>query len=132
MPHLQFEINRCLNEEIKIAFAEEVRQLFSRIMDTGTDHISISIREFGTHNLSIGRATEPEKGIAVVNADIRLGRSIEKRRELTLGFMDLMHKHWDIQKKQMYVTLTEHKGEDFHLLEKYLASWQEGEDPLAE
>lgn len=132
MPHLQFEINRSLNDEVKIAFAEEVRRLFSRIMDTGTDHISISIREFGTHNLSIGRVTEPEKGIAVVNADIRQGRSIEKRRELTLGFMDLMQRHWGVQRKQMYVTLTEHKGEDFHLLEKYLSSWQEGEDPLAD
>jgi len=132
MPHLQFEINRSLKDEEKIAFAEEVRQLFAEIMDTGTDHISISIREFGTHNLSIGRVKEPEKGIAVVNADIRQGRSMEKRRELTLGFMDLMHKHWNVQKEQMYVTLTEHKGEDFHLLERYLASWREGEDPLVD
>jgi hypothetical protein len=106
--------------------------LFSETMDTGTDHISISIREFGTHNLSIGRATEPEKGIAVVNADIREGRTMQQRRTLTLGFMALLQKQWNIPKEQMYVTLTEHKGEDFHLLEKYLASWQEGEDPLAD
>jgi len=132
MPHLQFEINRSLKDQEKIPFAEEIRQLFASIMDTGTDHISISIREFGTHNLSIGRATQPEKGIAVVNADIRQGRTMQQRRELTLGFMELMHKHWGVQKEQMYVTLTEHKGEDFHLLEKYLASWQEGEDPLAD
>lgn len=41
--------------------------------------------------------------------------------------MDLLHKTWNIPKEQMYVTLTEHKGEDFHLLEKYLASWKAGE-----
>ena len=52
-------------------------------MDTGTDHISISIREFSTYNLSIGRVKEPEKGVAVVNADIREGRTMEKRRTLT-------------------------------------------------
>lgn len=132
MPHLQFEINRSLTDRDKIAFAEEVRELFSDTMDTGTDHISISIREFGTHNLSIGRADEPEKGIAVVNADIRAGRTMEQRRTLTLGFMDLLEETWGIPKEQMYVTLTEHKGEDFHLLERYLASWQEGEDPLAD
>ena len=132
MPHLQFEINRSLTDKSKIEFAENVRQLFSETMDTGTDHISISIREFGTYNLSIGRADEPEKGIAVVNADIREGRTMKQRRTLTLGFMDLLEDAWNIPKEQMYVTLTEHKGEDFHLLEKYLASWQEGEDPLAD
>lgn len=132
MPHLQFEINRSLEDSAKIAFAENVRQLFSTIMDTGTDHISISIREFGTHNLSIGRVKQPEKGVALVNADIREGRTIEKRRDLTLGFMQLLHESWDIPKEHMYVTITEHKGEDFHLIERYLASWQEGEDPLAD
>ena len=132
MPHLQFEINQQLEDPDKIAFAQNVRQLFSEIMDTGTDHISISIREFGTHNLSIGRVTEPEKGIAVVNADIREGRTMKKRRELTLGFMDLLNRQWNIPKEHMYVTLTEHKGEDFHLLERYLAGWQEGEDPLVD
>lgn len=91
MPHLQFEINQSLADAEKITFAEKVRQLFSVVMDTGTDHISISIREFGTHNLSIGRVKEPEKGVAVVNADIREGRTIKQRRTLTLGFMDLLH-----------------------------------------
>lgn len=132
MPHLQFEINRRLDDDTKISFAEQVRGLFSRVMDTGTEHISISIREFGVHNLSIGRARKPEKGIALVNADTREGRTLEQRRELTLGFMDLLHATWGIPKEQMYVTLTEHRGEDFHLLERYLAGWEEGEDPLAD
>ena len=132
MPHLQFEINRSLEDADKISFSEQVRQLFSEVMDTGTDHISISIREFGTHNLSIGRVRQPEKGIALVNADIREGRSMEQRRTLTLGLMELLHETWKIPKPHMYVTLTEHKGEDFHLLERYLAAWQEGEDPLAD
>ena len=132
MPHLQFEINRSLEDADKISFAGQVRQLFSEVMDTGTDHISISIREFGTHNLAIGRVKDPEKGVAVVNADIREGRTIQQRRTLTLGFMDLLSKTWGIPKEHMYVTLTEHKGEDFHLLERYLASWQEGEDPLVD
>jgi hypothetical protein len=70
--------------------------------------------------------------VAVVNADIREGRTIEKRRALTLGFLDLIHKSFNIPVEHMYVTLTEHKGEDFHLYEKYLANWQTGEDPLAD
>ena len=132
MPHLLFEFNRSLTDSQKQTFAAEVRTLFSEVMDTGTDHISISIREFGTYNLSIGRVKEPENGVAVVNADIREGRTMEKRRTLTLGFMKLINKSFNIPVTNMYVTLTEHKGEDFHLFEKYLASWQKGEDPLAD
>ena len=101
-------------------------------MGTATDHISISIREFGIYNLSIGRVKEPEKGIAVVNADIRKGRSIKQRRTLALGFIELLNKSINIPEEHIYVTLTEHKGEDFHLFEKYLASWQEGDDPLSD
>ena len=132
MPHLQFEINREITDAEKNTFSEQVRNLFSDVMDTGTDHISISIREFGTYNLSIGRVKEPEKGVALVNADIRNGRSIEQRRKLALGFIALLNKLMLIPEEHIYVTLTEHKGEDFHLVEKYLASWQEGEDPLAD
>jgi phenylpyruvate tautomerase PptA (4-oxalocrotonate tautomerase family) len=132
MPHLQFEINRTLADSEKITFAEQVRKLFADVMDTGTDHISISIREFGTYNLSIGRVKEPERGVALVNADIREGRTMEQRRTLTLGFMELLNKTMNIPVEHMYVTLTEHKGEDFHLFEKYLASWKQGEDPLAD
>ncbi len=132
MPHLQFEINRSVADIDKVHFAEEVRKLFSEVMDTGTDHICISIRELGTHNLSIGRSKRPEQGVAVVNADIREGRTIKQRRTLTLGFMDLLHRFWNIPKENMYVTLTEHKGEDFHLQEKYLSGWQQGEDPLVD
>ena len=132
MPHLQFEINQKMTDGEKKSFSERVRKLFSDVMDTGTDHVSISIREFGTYNLSIGRVKEPEKGIAVVNADIRNGRSMDQRRTLALGFIELIIKTMNIPKEHIYVTLTEHKGEDFHLVEKYLASWQEGEDPLAD
>lgn len=132
MPHLQFEINQKMTDAEKNSFAKQVRKLFSDVMNTGTDHISISIREFGTYNLSIGRVKEPEKGIALVNADIREGRSMEQRRTLSMGFMELLNKTMNIPVKHIYVTLTEHKGEDFHLFEKCLASWQEGEDPLAD
>jgi len=130
MPHLQFEINKKITDREKRDFSEQVRQLFSEVMDTGTDHISISIREFDTYNLSVGRVSEPEKGVALVNADIRNGRSIDQRRTLTLGFIDLLNKAMNIPEQHIYVTLTEHKGEDFHLFEKYLTTWHEGDDPL--
>ena len=46
MPHLQFEINKKVSDDSKEEFVNEIRKTFSEIMDTGVDHIAISIREY--------------------------------------------------------------------------------------
>ncbi len=125
------EPTSSLTLEQKIAVADRIKELFSAVMDTGTDHIAVSIREHGTYNLDIGRAKDHEKGIALINADIREGRSMTQRRELALGLIDIMDERLSTPREQVYVTLTEHKGEDFHLTERYLRSWSEGGEPLA-
>jgi 5-carboxymethyl-2-hydroxymuconate isomerase len=130
MPHLQFEVNKKLSVEQKDNFVQQIRKSFSEIMDTTTDHIAISLREYEKYNLTIGRA-DPKEDICLMNLDIREGRTIEKRRELALCYMQIVHNILDINTKNQYLTFTQHSGEDFHLVEKYLASWQSGEDPLA-
>ena len=65
-----------------------------------------------------------------MNLDIREGRTIEKRRELALKYMQIVQQNFGINPKNQYVTFTEHKGEDFHLVEKYLASWESGKTLL--
>ena len=45
--------------------------------------------------------------------------------------MEIVKHNFGINSQNQYVTFTEHKGEDFHLVQKYLASWESGEDPLA-
>ena len=50
MPHLQFEINKCVNNVTKQKFVISIEKL-SRIMQTGTDHIAISVREYEKENL---------------------------------------------------------------------------------
>ena len=131
MPHLRFAINRRITDTAKVTLAEQVRKLFGDVMGSGTDHISITIRECNTADLSIGRAKHPEKGIAIVDADIRRGRTLEQRRALALGFVELLQKHLNIPPEQVYVTFTEHKGEDFHMSDRYLTDWQEGEDSVS-
>lgn len=130
MPHLQLDINRTLTDGQKTGVAIHFKQLFARVMDTGTDHIAVSIREHGTYNLDIGRAKNHAKGIAQVNADIRQGRTMAQRRDLAVGFIDILDELLEVPSEQVYVTLTEHRGEDFHLSDRYLGDWAEGEDPL--
>jgi 5-carboxymethyl-2-hydroxymuconate isomerase len=130
MPHLQFELNKKVSNESKEEFITQIRESFATIMDTGTDHIAISIREYDKYSLTIGRANINDD-ICLMNLDIREGRTIEKRRELALKYMEIIKENFGINEKNQYITFTEHKGEDFHLIEKYLDSWESGENPLA-
>jgi 5-carboxymethyl-2-hydroxymuconate isomerase len=129
MPHLQFEVNRELENEAKTSFANEIREIYSTVMDTDTGHIAITIRELSKYNLTIGRAS-PEDPICLMNLDIREGRPIEERRELALKYMDVVEHYFDVKRQNQYVTFTQHPGEDFHLVEKYLADWESNEDPF--
>ncbi|WP_375723249.1 tautomerase [Arcobacter sp. KX21116] len=130
MPHLQFEINKKVSNDIKKSFCEKIRESFAKIMDTQTGHIAISIREYEPFNLSIGRVDIGDE-VCLMNLDIREGRTIEKRRELALVYMSIVKDEFKIPNNNQYITFTQHDGEDFHLIEKYLSSWASGEDPLA-
>ncbi len=130
MPHLQFEINKKIKINVKEVFVEQIRKTFSEVMDTSTEHIAISLREYEKYNLTIGRAN-PNDDICLMNLDIREGRTIEQRRELALRYMSIVNELFGVENKNQYITFTEHTGEDFHLIERYLGSWQKGEDPLA-
>lgn len=132
MPHLQFEFNREVPDDIKQTLAENVMRIFARVMDTGTDHIGVTFREVSTHGLALGRVSNPEEGIAFVNADVRAGRSPEQRRNLALGFMKEIHKLCRIPSANIYVIFTEHSGESFHLYERALSSWKAGEELMGE
>lgn len=130
MPHLQFEINKKVSNDTKEEFVNEIRNCFAQVMDTGTEHIAISIREYDKYSLTIGRA-DIKDDICLMNLDIREGRTIEKRRELALRYMEIVKQNFGINQKNQYITFTQHTGEDFHLVEKFLADWERGEDPLA-
>ncbi len=131
MPHLQFEFSKQLTTLDKQKFTDRIKTLFSTIMDTGTDHIGITIREYPVANLHLGRVKDPNEGTAFINADIREGRTLKQRRDLALAFMGAIHEIFLIPIENMYVIFTEHKGEDFHLHDRFLAGWTQGEDPLA-
>ena len=131
MPHLQFDLNFAPQADEKRRFSRAVIQHFARIMDTGTDHIGITLRCYAQEDLAFGRAEGAAPRIAFVDADIRNGRTADQKRRLALAFIDELSRTWGIDKRAVYVIYTEHDGENFQLEEKVLPSWKPGEDPLA-
>ena len=129
MPHLQFDINKKLNSKDKKKFSQYIRDNFGKIMKTGTDHIAISLREFGKDSLSLGRVKDNEY-VCFMNLDVRVGRSINQKRELVKCYVNGVNQFFGIKKENQYITFTLHNGTDFNLYEKSLENWVKDDDPL--
>ena len=127
MPHLQFDINKQLSNSQKKQFSDIVKSEFSRIMQTGTEHIAISVREFNRESLTLGRANDNDL-ICLMNLDIRSGRSNEQKVELVKAYIGAVSEILGVEKKNQYVTFTEHPGVDFNFCEKSLKDWSKQEN----
>ena len=126
MPHLQFEINKKLKKNCKQKFIAFIEESFSKIMQTGTDHIAITLRELENENISLGRVHKNDT-LCLMNLDIRSGRSKKQKIELVKTFMHGVEKFLKINKNNQYITFTNHKGIEFNFYEKSLSDWVKSE-----
>ena len=130
MPHLQFDVNKELNNEQRKVFVEYVKRVFSEIMRTGVNHIAVSLREFPKFSLTLGRAKLGDF-VCFMNLDIRTGRTNKQKRELAIKYMEGVKEILGIKLNNQYVTYTSHPGNDFNLYEKSLKDWTDSDNPLS-
>ena len=130
MPHLQFDVNKELNNEQRKVFVEYVKRVFSDIMRTGVNHVAISLREFPKFSMTLGRA-ELGDFVCFMNLDIRTGRTKKQKRELAIKYMEGVKEILGIKLNNQYVTYTSHPGNDFNLYEKSLKEWTDNDNPLS-
>ena len=128
MPHLQFDVNKELNNEQRKIFLEYVKNVFSEVMRTGVNHIAVSLREFPKYSLTLGRA-EVGDFVCLMNLDVRDGRTIKQKRELVKKYMEGVEEILGIRLNNQYVTYTSHQGNDFNLYEKCLEEWTDNDNP---
>jgi hypothetical protein len=131
MPHLAFHLDFAPPPEERQRFGAAVVRHFADAMDTGTDHVGVSIATYPRGDLVFGRAEQAERGIAFLDADIRAGRTREQRRRFSLAVMAELERSFGVPQRNVYVVFTEHDGEHFHMDDRVLPSWTPGEDPLA-
>ena len=129
MPHLQFDVNKELNNEQRKVFVEYVKNVFSEIMRTGVNHIAVSLREFPKFSLTLGRA-ELGDFVCFMNLDIRNGRTNKQKRELAKKYMEGVKEILGIKINNQYITYTSHPGNDFNLYERSLKDWTDNDNPL--
>ena len=129
MPHLQFDVNKELNDEQRKVFVEYVKSVFSESMRTGVNHIAVSLREFPKFSLTLGRA-ELGDFVCFMNLDLRNGRTNRQKRELAIKYMEGVKEILGIKLNNQYVTYTSHPGNDFNLYERSLKDWTDNDNPL--
>ena len=120
MPHLQFEVTEPLADSDVESSTAWVTDLYAEVMATGTGHVAVTVRDEAS--LAMGRAG-PDEPVAVLDADIRAGRSLDQRRELAAAVIEGVSDRWDVPPENTYVVYTEHPGEDFVLDEGPLETW---------
>ena len=128
MPHLQFEINKKLKKKSKQEFIIFIEKNFSNVMQTGTDHIAITLRELEKENVSLGRVKNNDH-VCLMNLDIRLGRTKKQKLELVKTFIIGVERIFGIHRNNQYITFSNHQGIDFNFYEKSLSNWVKNDDP---
>lgn len=126
MPLLQFDTTAGATDEEREAFTEAVTDLYAEEMATTTGHVAVVIREHPPANLSLGRGEDGP--LCFLSADIREGRSFERKRSFALAVMELAAERFSIPEANLKVSFTEHAGEELMGVNRVGGEWSEAEE----
>lgn len=108
MPLLQFDVTRTLSDAAKTSLAERVTEFYTTEMDTTAGHVAVTIRERDPAEMHLGRAVDGP--LLFLNAEIRRGRSADRKRAFALATMAYAAEELGIPDENMKVVFTEHPG----------------------
>jgi len=126
MPILQFDTTLELSPAQKTEFADTVRELYSEVMQTGTSHAAVVVRERSPAELSLGRDTDDDR-LLFLDADVREGRSADRKRTFARAVMDLAADEFDVPTPNMKVVFTEHEGPSMMGYDRVGSDWSPDE-----
>lgn len=121
MPLLQFDTTLSLSPAEKASFAETVTELYTAEMATTEGHVAVTIRDHGSADLHLGRAVEGP--LLFLDAEIRQGRSFDRKRAFALAVMEHAASAFDIPDENMKVVFTEHPGEAMMGVDRVGGEW---------
>lgn len=121
MPLLQFDTTLSLSADEKTAIAERVTELYTTEMATTAGHVAVTIREHDSAALHLGRAVEGP--MVFLDAEIRQGRSFDRKRAFAVATMTYLGETFDIPDENMKVVFTEHPGEAMMGVDRVGGEW---------
>ncbi|RKS78536.1 hypothetical protein BDK61_4202 [Haloarcula quadrata] len=125
MPLLQFDIAPTLSDAAKTSLAERVTEFYTTEMATTAGHIAVTIRERDPAEMHLGRAVDGP--LLFLDAEIRRGRSIDRKRAFALATMEYAAEELDIPDENMKVVFTEHPGSAMMGVDRVGGEWNSDE-----
>lgn len=123
MPLLQFDTTLSLSADEKMTFADRITELYTDEMDTTAGHVAVTIREHDSAALHLGRAIEGP--LLFLDAEIRRGRTFERKRAFALKAMTYAGETFGIPDENMKVVFTEHPGAAMMGVDRVGGEWDE-------
>jgi hypothetical protein len=125
MPYLALDTTGDPSPEDRRACTEALTDRYVEEMATSPGHVGVAIREHPPSAMSLGRAEDGP--IAVLDADVRRGRSFERRRSFGLAAIDWLHDEWGLPRPNLKVVFTQHDGEELMGAERVGGEWSPDE-----
>jgi len=113
----------------KTRFADAVVQHFGNVMDTGTDHVAVTLRCGAREDLVFGRAGDPSRGIVFLNATFAAGGRRTRSAGSPSAVIDELGRVFDVPRSAVYVIFTGTKARSSRCTTASCLR-SAGEDPL--
>ncbi len=106
------------------AFEEDVAELYADVMDAETEYAAVAFRE--DTDIFLGRAEEGKT--VVLKAEIRRGRTVERKREFVLAVVDSVADRFGVPRSNQKVVFTEHEGSQMMGYDRVGGEWEGSEE----
>jgi hypothetical protein len=123
VPHLQFDLTVPVTDETAGAFAAEMASLYAAEMDTGTDHVAVTVAD--DVHVRLGRGVDGPA--CVLQADVRRGRDHDRRRSFALSAMAAVADRFGVPEPNLKTVFTQHAGEELMGVDRVGGEWTPGE-----
>ncbi|WCT14813.1 tautomerase family protein [Mucilaginibacter jinjuensis] len=113
MPYLQLEVTKSYPTATKQELAKRMGEIYARIMSASVKRITVTIRELGEGSIWRCGEGEPHPA-AILMCDIRAGRSIETRTELSKALIAVINELLELEVNLLNIEFTQHTGDEMY------------------
>jgi phenylpyruvate tautomerase PptA (4-oxalocrotonate tautomerase family) len=129
MPYLQLEVTKNYPVATKQQLAKKMGDIYARIMNANVKRVTITIRELGDGGVWRCSDGEPTQA-AILMCDVRAGRSIEVRAELSKALIDVCNEMLGLEVNSLNIEFTQHTGDEMYhqWMNGFSDDWSPGEN----
>ena len=125
MPYLALDTTYAPTDDERLACTAAITDRYVEEMATTAGHVAVVVRDHSPAAMALGRAVDGP--IAVLDADVRRGRSLDRRRSFALSVVDWLETNWDVPRPNVKITFTEHEGDQLMGADRVGGEWSPDE-----